>query len=101
MSFWVSLFVVIFKVYDLDCNGKVTFNDMLDVLRDLTGQFISEQQREVGCHQNFRLPSCYSFYLVAEKTEENEENENLISMGYVVLISKISELTCPNTFVRL
>ncbi|KAK9275545.1 hypothetical protein L1049_022812 [Liquidambar formosana] len=36
----------IFKVYDLDCNGKVTFNDMLDVLRDLTGQFISEQQRE-------------------------------------------------------
>ncbi|KAI4344316.1 hypothetical protein L6164_011558 [Bauhinia variegata] len=36
----------IFKVYDTDCNGKVTFNDLLDVLRDLTGQFISEQQRE-------------------------------------------------------
>ncbi|XAR66732.1 hypothetical protein NMG60_11013052 [Bertholletia excelsa] len=36
----------IFKVYDSDGNGKVTFNDMLDVLRDLTGQFISEQQRE-------------------------------------------------------
>ncbi|KAL8145233.1 uncharacterized protein LOC141706868 [Apium graveolens] len=36
----------IFKVYDLDGNGKVAFNDMLDVLRDLTGQFISEQQRE-------------------------------------------------------
>ncbi|XP_065849832.1 uncharacterized protein [Euphorbia lathyris] len=36
----------IFKVYDSDCNGKVTFHDMLDVLRDLTGQFISEQQRE-------------------------------------------------------
>ncbi|KAI9117199.1 hypothetical protein QN277_007145 [Acacia crassicarpa] len=36
----------IFKVYDTDCNGKVSFNDMLDVLRDLTGQFISEQQRE-------------------------------------------------------
>ncbi|KAL6221534.1 hypothetical protein ACLB2K_004930 [Fragaria x ananassa] len=36
----------IFKVYDADNNGKVTFNDMLDVLRDLTGQFISEQQRE-------------------------------------------------------
>ncbi|XVE63492.1 hypothetical protein DITRI_Ditri07aG0024600 [Diplodiscus trichospermus] len=36
----------IFKVYDSDGNGKVTFNDMLDVLHDLTGQFISEQQRE-------------------------------------------------------
>lgn len=41
-------FVVIFKVYDADNNGKVTFNDLLDILRDLTGQFISEQQREVG-----------------------------------------------------
>ncbi|XP_012071548.2 calcineurin subunit B isoform X1 [Jatropha curcas] len=36
----------IFKVYDSDGNWKVTFNDMLDVLHDLTGQFISEQQRE-------------------------------------------------------
>ncbi|KAL2232523.1 UNVERIFIED_CONTAM: Calcineurin subunit B type 1, partial [Sesamum indicum] len=36
----------IFKVYDTDGNGKVTFNEMLDILRDLTGQFISEQQRE-------------------------------------------------------
>ncbi|CAL5323074.1 unnamed protein product [Camellia sinensis] len=36
----------IFKVYDSDGNGKVAFNDMLDVLRDLTGQFISEPQRE-------------------------------------------------------
>ncbi|KAE8705935.1 DNA double-strand break repair rad50 ATPase, putative isoform 1 [Hibiscus syriacus] len=34
----------IFKVYDSDGNGKVTFNDMLDVLHDLTGQFISEKQ---------------------------------------------------------
>ncbi|KAL3535152.1 hypothetical protein ACH5RR_003613 [Cinchona calisaya] len=36
----------IFKVYDSDGNGMVTFHDMLEVLRDLTGQFISEQQRE-------------------------------------------------------
>ncbi|XP_068310381.1 uncharacterized protein [Pyrus communis] len=36
----------IFKVYASDGNGKVAFSDMLDVLRDLTGQFISEQQRE-------------------------------------------------------
>ncbi|CAI9783016.1 unnamed protein product [Fraxinus pennsylvanica] len=36
----------IFTVYDSDGNGKVTFNEMLDILRDLTGQFISEQQRE-------------------------------------------------------
>lgn len=36
----------IFRVYDSDGNGKVTFTDMLDVLRDLTGTFISEKQRE-------------------------------------------------------
>lgn len=36
----------IFKVYDSSANGKVTFDDMLNVLRDLTGQFISEKQRE-------------------------------------------------------
>ncbi|KAK7388402.1 hypothetical protein VNO78_23218 [Psophocarpus tetragonolobus] len=36
----------IFKVYDTDCNGKVTFHDILRALRDLTGPFMSEQQRE-------------------------------------------------------
>ncbi|XP_077222710.1 uncharacterized protein LOC143856390 [Tasmannia lanceolata] len=36
----------IFKVYDSDCNGKVSFNDILDVLRDLAGIFISEQQKQ-------------------------------------------------------
>lgn len=48
ISFSLSLFPVIFKVYDSDGNGKVTFNEMLDILRDLTGQFISEHQREVN-----------------------------------------------------
>lgn len=47
--------VVIFKVYDSDCNGKVTFNDVLDVLHDLTGSFISEHQRQV-CVEHFLLP---------------------------------------------
>ncbi|CDO98180.1 unnamed protein product [Coffea canephora] len=37
---------VIFKVYDSDCNGKVTFNDMIQVLQDLAGSFMSDQQRE-------------------------------------------------------
>ncbi|XP_077216354.1 uncharacterized protein LOC143850944 isoform X2 [Tasmannia lanceolata] len=37
---------LIFKVYDSDCNGKVSFNDVLEVLRDLTGSFMSEEQRE-------------------------------------------------------
>ncbi|CAJ2649616.1 calcineurin subunit B type 1-like isoform X2 [Trifolium pratense] len=37
---------IIFKVYDTDCNGKVSFDDMLTVLRDLTGQYMSEQQRK-------------------------------------------------------
>ncbi|BAT76156.1 calcineurin subunit B-like [Vigna umbellata] len=36
----------IFKWYDTDCNGKVTFHDMLRALRDLSGSFMSEQQRE-------------------------------------------------------
>lgn len=37
---------LIFKVYDSDCNGKVTFDDIMEVLRDLTGSFISDKQRE-------------------------------------------------------
>ncbi|KAM7471662.1 hypothetical protein LguiA_009845 [Lonicera macranthoides] len=37
---------LIFKVYDSDYNGKVTFNDILEVLRDLTGSFMSDKQRE-------------------------------------------------------
>ncbi|KAK9923065.1 hypothetical protein M0R45_031499 [Rubus argutus] len=36
----------IFKVYDSDCNGKVYFNDILEVLRDLSGSFMSDEQRE-------------------------------------------------------
>ncbi|XP_072979619.1 uncharacterized protein [Typha angustifolia] len=36
----------IFKVYDLDSNGKVTFDDILSVLRDLTGSSMTEQQRQ-------------------------------------------------------
>jgi len=37
---------VIFKVYDIDGKGKVTFKDLLEVLHDLTGSFMSDQQRE-------------------------------------------------------
>ncbi|PSS07534.1 Calcineurin subunit B like [Actinidia chinensis var. chinensis] len=37
---------LIFKVYDSDGNGKVTFNDILGVLQDLSGSFMSEDQRE-------------------------------------------------------
>ncbi|KAF5190015.1 Calcineurin subunit b [Thalictrum thalictroides] len=37
---------LIFKVYDINSNGKVSFNDMLSVLRDLSGSFMSEKQRE-------------------------------------------------------
>lgn len=38
---------VIFKVYDVDYHGKVTFKDILEVLRDLTGSYMSDDQREV------------------------------------------------------
>jgi len=60
-------FVVIFKVYDTDCNGKVSFDDMLTVLRDLTGQYMSEHQRKVTpiflllC--NFVFSFCYVYEL--------------------------------------
>ncbi|XP_008801898.1 calcineurin subunit B isoform X3 [Phoenix dactylifera] len=37
---------LLFKVYDIDSKGKVTFKDLLEVLRDLTGSFMSEEQRE-------------------------------------------------------
>ncbi|BFG24733.1 calcineurin subunit B [Prunus yedoensis var. nudiflora] len=37
---------LIFKVYDSDCNGKVSFKDILEVLRDLSGSFMSDEQRE-------------------------------------------------------
>ncbi|KAI3521207.1 hypothetical protein L1887_10668 [Cichorium endivia] len=37
---------LIFKVYDSDYNGKVTFNDIMEVLRDLSGAFMSDKQRE-------------------------------------------------------
>ncbi|KAK4780248.1 hypothetical protein SAY87_016354 [Trapa incisa] len=37
---------LIFKVYDSDCNGKVSFNDIMKVLRDLSGPFMSDDQRE-------------------------------------------------------
>lgn len=37
---------LIFRVYDSDGNGKVTFNDILEVLRDMTGSFMSDKQRE-------------------------------------------------------
>ena len=48
---------VIFKVYDIDGKGKVTFKDLLEVLHDLTGSFMSDQQREVlACHiTKFRI----------------------------------------------
>ncbi|KAG7025732.1 Calcineurin subunit B [Cucurbita argyrosperma subsp. argyrosperma] len=36
----------IFKVYDADSNGKVSFDDIIEVLRDLSGPFISDKQRE-------------------------------------------------------
>ncbi|KAI4355779.1 hypothetical protein L6164_004519 [Bauhinia variegata] len=36
----------IFRVYDSDHNGKVSFKDMLEVLKDLSGPFMSEEQRE-------------------------------------------------------
>ncbi|KAF6158064.1 hypothetical protein GIB67_014858 [Kingdonia uniflora] len=43
---FLKKFAVIFKAYDIGGHGKVTFNDIIEVLRDLTGSFMSEKQRE-------------------------------------------------------
>ncbi|KAG0480036.1 hypothetical protein HPP92_010894 [Vanilla planifolia] len=37
---------LIFRVYDIDGKGRVTFKDQMEVLRDLTGSFMQEEQRE-------------------------------------------------------
>ncbi|KAJ8617635.1 hypothetical protein MRB53_013821 [Persea americana] len=37
---------LIFRVCDSDCKGKVIFSDILEVLRDVTGSFKSENQKE-------------------------------------------------------
>ncbi|KAG2308989.1 hypothetical protein Bca52824_028737 [Brassica carinata] len=37
---------LIFQVYDSDGNGKVSFKDIMEVLRDLSGTFMSDEQRE-------------------------------------------------------
>ncbi|XP_047959129.1 calcineurin subunit B-like isoform X5 [Salvia hispanica] len=37
---------LIFKVYDSDSNGKVTFKEIIEVLQDLSGAFISDKQQE-------------------------------------------------------
>lgn len=65
-------FVVIFKVYDSSANGKVTFDDMLNVLRDLTGQFISEKQREVG---SFKFSFLFSFLYHLSGCQKNWDKE--------------------------
>ncbi|CAK9881825.1 unnamed protein product [Sphagnum jensenii] len=41
----------IFRVYDTDANGKVTASDILQVLRDLSGSFLSDKQRELVLNQ--------------------------------------------------
>ncbi|XP_047959128.1 calcineurin subunit B-like isoform X4 [Salvia hispanica] len=38
---------LIFKVYDSDSNGKVTFKEIIEVLQDLSGAFISDKQQEL------------------------------------------------------
>ncbi|CAI7822348.1 unnamed protein product [Closterium sp. NIES-54] len=40
---------VVFAVYDVDGDGKISKGDLLAMLRDLSGGFLSDEQREVGC----------------------------------------------------
>jgi len=52
---------VIFKVYDSDRNGKVSFKDILEVLKDLSGSYMSDDQREVSPNNHMLL---YKIYLL-------------------------------------
>lgn len=61
-------FLVIFKVYDSDCKGKVVFNDILEVLQDLTGSFMSEKQREVALSRFIHLSLSYFTCFVNESS---------------------------------
>ncbi|XP_062196665.1 uncharacterized protein LOC133899651 isoform X3 [Phragmites australis] len=45
----------IFRVYDTDCNGKVAFDDILSILRNLTGSFMTEQQRQVLGNSDLKM----------------------------------------------
>ncbi|CAJ2649615.1 unnamed protein product [Trifolium pratense] len=72
----------IFKVYDTDCNGKVSFDDMLTVLRDLTGQYMSEQQRKEVLAQ------------VLEEAGYTKDSFLVLSDFMKVLKQLISSITC-------
>jgi len=60
MNYLFCLFAVIFRVYDSDGNGKVTFNDILEVLHDMTGSFMSDKQREVWMVLYLISRACFS-----------------------------------------
>jgi Ca2+-binding EF-hand superfamily protein len=51
---FITTIAVIFKVYDSDRNGKVSFKDILEVLKDLSGSYMSDEQREVSSN-NYML----------------------------------------------
>lgn len=53
-----SVCAVIFRVYDTDGNGKVTSSDMLQVLRDLSGNFLTDEQRQVRTSKPFYNVMC-------------------------------------------
>ena len=58
-------------MYDTDGNGKVTSSDMLQVLRDLSGSFLTDEQRKVRGSERYYSShaqlimwlQCFSKYL--------------------------------------
>ncbi|OMO54441.1 Calcium-binding EF-hand [Corchorus capsularis] len=77
---------LIFKVYDSDGNGKVSFNDILEVLRDLSGSFMSDDQREQVLTQLLKEAGFLNFMLayfiesvlplILEPSESKTQNLN-------------------------
>ncbi|GBG75026.1 hypothetical protein CBR_g19540 [Chara braunii] len=44
---------VIFKVYDKNGDGKVTRDEVLSILRDLSGSFLTDEQRQEAVKRAF------------------------------------------------
>lgn len=51
-------------MYDTDGNGKVTSSDMLQVLRDLSGNFLTDEQRQVRRSETLLLYCSHAQFIM-------------------------------------
>lgn len=81
----LSLCLVIFRVYDTDSNGKVSFNDILEVLRDLSGSFMSDEQREVLTRIP-HSPFLFLHWIVPSQIKVDDFEEEWVRNGIVTWV---------------